>query len=261
MEFPKFGIGTYKLRDEETINNVLKTAYELNYRMIDTAELYKNQEYIGKFIEMSKIDRKSIWITTKVSFKNMRKSEKDIVEGINRTFIDLRTDYIDLYLIHCPIEKTDNMLFTWNYLRKLKEEGKIRYIGISNFPLEKLKNFIKLIGEDESKHIYCNQIECNPYHNRKELRDYCKERNIKITAYGSLYKITDDIKKIGEELNRTPYQILLKWALQEDIRVIPMADKMDYIRMNADLDFDISEDNMKLLNSLNENYSLWPRYN
>lgn len=261
MEFPKFGIGTYKLRDEETISKVLEKAYELNYRMIDTAEIYKNQEFIGNFLEKSKIDRRTIWITSKVSFKNMRKSEKDIIDGINKTFLDLKTDYIDLYLIHCPIEKTENMIFTWNYLRKLQENGKIRYVGISNFPLNKLKNFISLIGEDEAKNIYCNQIECNPYHSRKELIDYCKDRNILITAYGSFYKITKEIEDIAKELKKSPYQILLKWAIQQNIRVIPMAENPEYIKMNSELDFELSDFTMNLLNGLNENFSLWSRYN
>ena len=256
MDYPKIGLGTYKLRSQESINKALNYAFENGYKMIDCAEIYKNQHLIGEYLK--NIDRTSIWITSKVSFVNMKKGMDQVIRGIEKTFMDLQTNYIDLYLIHAPIE--DTLIETWNYLRKLQSEGKIRHIGLSNFTLIKLQNFIKKIG-DESRYIFCNQIECNPFLNRKDLIDFCQDNGIKVIAYGSLYKYNDDVINIANFYKKTPQQILLKWALQKNIHVIPMSETFEYTRDNIQIfDFDISEKFMNILDNLNENYSLYPKY-
>jgi diketogulonate reductase-like aldo/keto reductase len=259
MEFPHIGFGTYKLRTQEAINNALTEAFKNNYKMIDTAEIYRNQKFIGVFLENHhEIKRDSIWITSKVSFASMKKSEEETIKGITKTFTDLQTDYIDLYLIHAPIE--ERYLFTWNYLRNLQKERKIRYIGVSNFTVDKLKKFMELIGPEESKHIFCNQIEYNPFLNRKDLIQLCKDNNIHITAYGSLYKVDSTVENISRQLQRSPQQVLLKWAVQKNIRVIPMSELPQYTKDNITLDFTINDDDMEKLENLNENFSMYAKY-
>jgi diketogulonate reductase-like aldo/keto reductase len=259
MDFPSIGFGTYKLRTQEAINNALAEAFKNNYKMIDTAEIYRNQKFIGVFLENHpEIKRDSIWITSKVSFASMKKSEEETIKGITKTFTDLKTDYVDLYLIHAPIE--ERYQFTWNYLRNLQKERKIRYIGVSNFTVDKLKRFMELIGPEESKHIFCNQIEYNPFLNRKDLVKLCKENNIHITAYGSLYKVDPTIENIARQLQRSPQQVLLKWALQKNIRVIPMSEVSQYTKDNITLDFTINDDDMEKMDNLNENFSMYAKY-
>lgn len=259
MDFPLIGFGTYKLRTQDAINNALTEAFKNNYKMIDIAEIYKNQKFIGVFLENNpQIKRNEIWITSKVSFASMKKSEEETVKGITKTFDDLKTNYIDLYLIHAPIE--ERYVFTWNYLRNLQKEGKIRYIGVSNFTVDKLKKFMELIGPDESKHIYCNQIEYNPFLNRKDLVDLCKENNIHVTAYGSLYKVDSTIENIARQLQRTPQQVLLKWAVQKNIRVIPMSEDPQYTKDNISLDFTIEDEDVEKMECLNENFSMYKKY-
>jgi len=259
MEYPKIGFGTYKLRTQEAINNALKNALDYSYTMFDCAEIYKNQKLIGNYLKENNINRESIWITSKVSFVNMRKNMDHVKNGIDQTFRDLNTHYIDLYLIHAPVEET--YIETWTHLRKLQSEGKIRYIGLSNFTLEKLKKFINSIGNEEARHIFCNQIECNPFLNRKDLINYCFDNNIKVIAYGSLYKINDTVMNIANFYNKTPQQVLLKWANQKNIHVIPMSEKLEFTRDNIQIkDFDISHDFMEKLENLNENYSQYPKY-
>jgi diketogulonate reductase-like aldo/keto reductase len=259
MEFPHIGFGTYKLRTQEAIDNALTEAFKNNYKMIDTAEIYRNQKFIGTFLKNNpEIKRDSIWITSKVSFASMRKSEEETIKGISKTFDDLKSDYVDLYLIHAPVE--EGYLFTWNYLRNLQKERKIRYIGVSNFTVEKLKKFMELIGPEESKHIFCNQIEYNPFLNRKDLIQLCKENNIHITAYGSLYKVDSTIENIARQLQRTPQQVLLKWAVQKNIRVIPMSEVPQFTKDNISLDFTIKDDDMEKMESLNENFSMYAKY-
>lgn len=258
MEFPLIGIGTYKLRTQESINIALDNAIKNGYKLIDTAEHYKNQKLIGNYFLNNPDVRKNIWITSKVSFVSMKKGEDEIIKGIEKTFEDLNTDYIDLYILHAPIE--ENYIFAWNHIRSLQKMGKIRHVGVSNFTVSKLVKFMELIGPEESKYIFCNQIEFNPFLNRKEIINFCIENNICVTAYGSLYKSNEMIVNIANKLNKTPQQVLLKWAIQQNIRVIPMSQNPDHIKDNFNLDFEIPKDMIDNMSELNENYSHYPKY-
>jgi diketogulonate reductase-like aldo/keto reductase len=258
MDFPLIGFGTYKLRNMESISIGLKNAIEQGYNMIDTAEIYRNQKFIGSFLKENNINREKIWITSKVSFASMKKSEEEVIKGITKTFQDLQTNYIDLYLIHAPIE--ERWVFTWNYLRKLQKDGIIRHIGISNYTIDKLKRFINIIGQDEARYIFCNQIEYNPFLNRSDLIDFCNMNDIIVTAYGSLYKTNSIIDNIALKYNMTPQQILLKWSVQKNIRVIPMSENPIYIRDNINLNFILSDEDIKTMNNMNENYSMYQKY-
>ena len=257
MDFPLIGIGTYKVKPQSEINFLLENAFRCGYNMIDTAEIYRNQKYIGAYIK--NFDRSKIWITSKISFANYKSDNLDeIIKSLNKTFIDLNTDYIDLYLIHCPIEEWNGKI--WNLLRYYQKEGKIRYIGVSNFNYEKLTKFIREIGPEEAKNIFCNQIEYNPFLNRKDLIKLCQDNNIKVVAYGSLNKKNDLIEEIAKKLYRTPEQVLLKWGQQNGAHIIPMAQDAKYIKDNICLDFEIPEEDMKKMNELNENYSRYEKY-
>ena len=262
MEFPISGFGTYKLRTKEAIENALLSVIANNYKMIDTAEHYKNQKLIGEFLcNHPEIDRTKLWITSKASFVSIKKGDTNaIIKGIEKTFEDLQTDYIDLYLIHAPSDKDEVNLFVWNHLRSLQISKKIRHIGVSNMPVDKLTNFMKVIGPEESKYIFCNQIEYNPFLNRKDLIKLCFDNNIHVTAYGSLYKTNEMIEQIARIYSKTPQQILLKWAIQKGIRVIPMAENPEYIKDNISLDFIIDDNYMEKLEEFNEDYSLYRKY-
>jgi diketogulonate reductase-like aldo/keto reductase len=247
--------GTYTVIDETLLLSSLETAYKYGYRRIDTATLYKNQHIIGKFINTPEPEntdiletkniksyltkRDSLWITSKVSFRVMPKGEVEIRNSIDKTLNDLQTHYIDLMLIHSP-EKND--ILTWKILCEYKEKGLIRNIGLSNYNLEKLKAFIENIDNPED--IYCNQIEFNPFLYRKELIDYCKSLNIKVVTYGNLYYSNYIIDAIAEKMNKTKEQILLRFTIQKELDIVIMATEEKYIKMNIDLDFIISEDDM-----------------
>jgi len=255
--------GTYTITDESTLINSLKTAYKYGYRRIDTATLYKNQHIIGQFINTPEPDytytkehtelksyltkRDTLWITSKVSFRVMPKGELAIRNSIDKTLSDLQTHYIDLMLIHAP-EKND--ILTWKILCDYKEKGLIRNIGLSNYNLVKLKEFIKTIDNPED--IYCNQIEFNPFLNRKELIDYCKSLHIKVVTYGNLYYSNYIIDAIAEKMNKTKEQILLRFAIQKGLDIVIMANEEKYIKMNMELDFVISEEDMIEIEEIGE---------
>ena len=251
--------GTYKLTNEETLLNSLENVYKYGYTKIDTATLYKNQHIIGKFLNTpdnkvnttyittdSQIDlkisltkRDKFWITSKVSFRIMPKGESEIRKSIDKTLSDLQTHYIDLMIIHSP-EKND--ILTWKILCDYKKKGLIRNIGLSNYNLEKLKTFIKHI--DNPENIYCNQIEFNPFLNRKDLIDYCQSLNIKVITYGNLYYTNYIIDAIADKMNKTKEQICARFAIQKGLDIILMADEEKHIKMNMELDFVINEEDM-----------------
>ena len=258
--------GTYTITDETILLNSLETAYKYGYRRIDTATLYKNQHIIGQFLN-AKIEttetletpttpnspelktylskRDTIWITSKVSFRVMPKGEVEIRKSIDKTLSDLQTHYIDLMLIHSP-EKND--ILTWQILCEYKEKGLIRNIGLSNYNLVKLKEFINNIDNPED--IYCNQIEFNPFLNRKELIEYCKLLNIKIVTYGNLYYTNYIIDDIADKMSKTKEQILARFAIQKGLDIVIMATEEKYIKMNMELDFVISEEDMEELEEI-----------
>ena len=261
--------GTYKLTNEETLLNSLEYAYKYGYTKIDTATLYKNQHIIGQFLNTpdskdniiltetkkeTQLDlkkylkkRDKFWITSKVSFRVMPKGESEIRKSIDKTLSDLQTHYIDLMILHSP-ERNDIM--TWNILCEYKEKGLIRHIGLSNYNLEKLKTFIKQIDNPEA--IYCNQIEFNPFLNRKDLIDYCKSLNIKVITYGNLYYTNYIIDAIADKMNKTKEQICARFALQKGLDIILMADEEKYIKMNMELDFVINEEDMNDIEDISE---------
>ena len=249
--------GTYTITDEISLLNSLETAYKYGYRRIDTATLYKNQHIIGQFIntpERESLDIKSyltkrdtLWITSKVSFRVMPKGEVEIRKSIDKTLSDLKTHYIDLMIIHAP-EKND--ILTWKILCEYKEKGLIRNIGLSNYNLVKLKEFIKTI--DNPEEIYCNQIEFNPFLNRKELIEYCKSLNIKVVTYGNLYYSNYIIDAIAEKMCKTKEQILLRFAIQKGLDIVIMAIEEKYIKMNMELDFVISGEDMSEIEEIGD---------
>lgn len=255
-DIPQFGLGTYTNNTKEGIYSSLDIAINEQYPMIDTAELYKNHKFIGDYFSENDDKRKNIWITTKLSFRTIEKGIQKMKTSIELMFDDLNVDLIDLVLIHAP---TKNNKAAWELLRSYQKDGKINKVGISNFNETKLTEFINQ-NINESQHIYCNQIEANPFLNRPELYKLCKNNNIKMIAYGSLYKENEFIENLAKKLNVTTKQVLLKWAQQTGFSVIPFALNQDYIKENCKLDFKISEDDFKILNTFNEGYSQYKRF-
>jgi diketogulonate reductase-like aldo/keto reductase len=264
QELPSIGFGTYKLKSQEEFNTSLDAVFKYkNNRqvMIDTAELYRNQSYIGTYLQNNpQIKRDEYWITSKISFHTMRKKEEDMIKSINKSLEDLKVVYIDLYLLHAS---TEDNITPWKILRQFQKDGKIKNIGVSNFNVINLTKFIKEINEihpDESKYIFANQLEYNPFLNRTELINLCHDHNIKVIGYGSFYKMNDDITRIAEEINKTSYQLILKWMLQNKVNIIPMSRDPKHIYDNMNLDFELNKDHMYRLDCMNDGSSKYERY-
>lgn len=252
--------GTYKLTNQEELNTALTNAINTNIKHFDFAELYKNQHMIGDFFhkvfKTSELKRQDIWFTSKVSFRSIPKGEESIRKSIEKTFSDLKTDYIDLMLIHAP---TKNNVLCWNILNEYKQSGNIKNIGISNFNFTELNKFCNEISNPQD--IFCNQIEFNPFLNRTELINICKEKNIKLISYGTLYKSNYFIDSLQEKYNRTSKQILIQFAIQKGFNPIIMAIDKNYIEEDFNYEaFEIEQSDYDKLDMFDENYSIYRRY-
>ena len=246
VAIPMLGFGTWELEGNSAYKPV-KWALEEGYRLIDTAAIYNNEEFVGRAIAESKISREELFITSKVW--NSDQGYERTLKAFDTSLKKLRLEYLDLYLIHWPIGKNEE---TWSALESIYREGKVKAIGVSNFRVNDIKGLL------DSHHITpsVNQILMHPlkYKANKDVVEYCQKENIKIEAYSPLihgYKLDKDIfQEIANEYNKSVPQVLLRWSLQRGFICIPRSSNKDHIKENADVfDFKLSEADMIKLNS------------
>jgi len=247
-------------------------ALEAGYRRIDTATIYGNEESVGAAIGKSGIPREEIYVTTKLWNSDHGNPERALDKSLGR----LQLDYVDLYLIHYPVRERRR---SWRSLEALKVKGKTRSIGVSNFTV---RHLTELLAETETVPAV-NQVELHPYLYQRELVDFCAAKGIVVEAYSPLThgerlndpKLVAVAKRYASEgaqpagrwsqlplahkLSRAPEtkstaQILIRWALQHQLVVIPKSANRRRILEDADVfDFEITSDDMQLLDGFNEN--------
>ncbi|MGV8151134.1 MAG: aldo/keto reductase [Candidatus Woesearchaeota archaeon] len=251
---PLLGFGTWQIPDGAPVEECVLTALKCGYRLVDTARIYDNERGVGNAVRRaiaSGIKREDIFVTTKLWNSDYNDPEKAFNESLKR----LGLEYIDLYLLHWPV--IGKRVKTWKVLEELKNTGKVRSIGVSNFTISQLKELI-----DNSRIIPAvNQVEFSPWLYQKELLDFCKEHNIVLEAYSPLTRgrmLNNPILvNIAKKYLRSPAQIILRWAIQQDIVVIPKSLDPIKIKENSQLyDFEITNSDMNTLNSLNNNLRL-----
>jgi diketogulonate reductase-like aldo/keto reductase len=249
VEMPIFGLGTYQSRSGKETREAVGYALEAGYRHIDTAAMYGNEEDVGEAVRKSGIPREEIFVTTKLwnTDHGYQKALAAFEESLNK----LGLAYIDLYLIHWPVE--DSRKDSWRALEKLLEQGECRAIGVSNYMIHHLEELL----DNSSTVPAVNQVEFSPYLYQKELVEFCRKHGIQFEAYSPLtkgHKLNDpQLAEIASKYSRTPAQILIRWALQKDAVVIPKSTHRERIVENADVfDFTISEEDMNLLDSFHQ---------
>ncbi len=241
---PSIGLGTWRLSGSECTQSI-KTALGLGYRHIDTADIYKNHEEVGRGIEG--FPREQLYIVSKLFDNNL--DPKNVVTACERILRELKTPYLDLLLIHWPSE-TIPFDQTLKEMLKLKERGLVRDIGVSNFMILHLKRI-----EKEQFPILANQIELHPYLQENELVNYCQQHKIIVVAYRPIQRATVNeeplLQELGKKHNKTPVQITLRWIYQRKIVAIPKAKSQDHLRENLEIfDFSLSEEEMKAIAGL-----------
>jgi diketogulonate reductase-like aldo/keto reductase len=247
---PQLGLGVWQISSAKT-SDVVRAALEAGFRHIDTASAYGNEESVGAAIRMSGIPRESIFVTTKLWNSDHGNPERALDTSLRK----LKMDYVDLYLIHFPVRQRRQ---SWRALETLQRKGKTRSIGVSNFTIAHLSEL--LAGSETVPAV--NQVELHPYLYQQELLDFCRAKGIVIEAYSPLThgerlkdpKLVAIARKYSSSKTKSPAQILIRWALQHGLVVIPKSSNRRRIFENADVfDFEISNDDMRLLNSFNEN--------
>ncbi|MBQ7642257.1 MAG: aldo/keto reductase [Acholeplasmatales bacterium] len=246
---PEIGLGTFLLEPIDAENSVYE-ALKMGYKLIDTANAYRNERAVGRGIRKANINRKDIFISTK-----LWPSEYENPNAVDETLERLGLDYIDLLFIHQP---TKNWREGYKQLIKAYNDGKIKAIGVSNFEGEYIND---LLNEFD---VYPQviQVECHPFYPQTELREIIKEKDIKIMSWyplggkGMTSELlnSDIIKSLSNKYNKTPAQIVLRWHLDMGFIVIPGSKNKDHIKDNINIfDFKLSKEDMNQISKLNNN--------
>ena len=248
VEIPRLGLGVYQAPPGESTLRAVKYALDVGYRHIDTAWLYGNEGDVGKAILESSIEREEIFITTKVW--NSDQGYRSTLAACERSLQRLGLAYVDLYLIHWPVEGQNNN--TWKAMIQLLREGKTRAIGVSNYEIFHLQEIFQNFDVVPS----VNQVEFHPFLYQNELLEFCKNNNIQLEAYSPLTRGQrlnyPAVVLLAKKYDKSPAQILIRWSLQHGLVVIPKSKQENRIRENSQVfDFQLEEEDMKLLDSLN----------
>jgi len=255
LTIPLIGLGTWELRGRKC-KKVVRKSLELGYRHIDTAAMYENESEVGSGIVGSGVDRKEIFLTTKINTTEV--NNEGIVDAFHKSLSDLKTDYVDLLLIHWPAFST-NLGDMLEIMYGIKESKKAKAIGVSNFNTTLLNECSRLGFED----IYCNQVEYHPFLSQEILLKKMNEMGVIPVAYCPLCRgdVTKDsvIIELSEKYNKTPSQVTLKWIIQQNAVVIPKSSKKRRLKENIDIyDFEIDSQDMDRIHGLARGQRLVP---
>ena len=255
VEIPRLGLGVYQSPPGRITQHAVRYALNIGYRHIDTAFIYGNESDVGKAVHKSGLQRDEVFITTKLW--NTRDVQYDTaLRSCEDSLRHLGLGYVDLYLIHWPVRGIDNnTIEIWKAMVNLLREGKARAIGVSNFSIDDLKQILN----DSDVLPAVNQVEFHPFLYQKDLLSFCDRNSIQLEAYSPLTRgrrlnhptIVNIAKKYD---NKTPAQILIRWSLQHNLVVIPKSIHEERILENSQVfDFELEDEDMKHLDSLNEN--------
>jgi len=254
VKMPWLGLGVFQIRDLDECRAAVNAALEYGYRAIDTAAGYRNEEAVGEAVKASGIAREEIFITSKLSGEN---GYDRAYTELDNTLKKLGTDYLDLYLIHWPRPHEDKYVETFRAFREMYEAGKIRAIGVSNFPPEIIDRVYNEVG------IYpmVNQVECHPRFQQLKLKEYCKDKGIQLECYSPLMNgqlanvdaVQNVLRPIAEKHGKTVYQICLRWQLDSGVVCIAKSVHPERILQNSQIfDFALDAEDMAAIAALDD---------
>ena len=246
-EIPMLGIGTYQVRGPESRTSVA-AALRTGYRLVDTAQAYRNEHEVGLGIRDSGIPREELFVTTKLSVGNQDQGRTQ--EAFEESLKKLGTEYVDLFLLHWPYR--DKWKECWKVMERFPTE-QCRAIGVSNFTVEHLDALSKISSVVPA----VNQVEFHPFLHQRELQDHCRKQRIVLEAYSPLMRGNrfDDpvLQELAKARSRSVPQILIRWGLQHGVVEIPKSTRPERIRENWNVfDFELSPPEMARLDALDE---------
>jgi 2,5-diketo-D-gluconate reductase A len=250
VKIPQLGFGVFQIDPDETADAV-KTALEIGYRHIDTAEMYQNERGVGQGIRDAGIDRREVFITSKLN--NGYHRPDDARRAFDGTLEALGSDYVDLFLIHWPLPTLydGDFVSTWKTLEEFKRDGRARSIGVSNFQVPHLERLAKETETVPS----VNQIEVHPYFVNDEVRAYGQRHGIATEAWSPIAqgKVLDDqvVKGVADATGKSPAQVVLRWHIERGDIVFPKSVTPQRIKENFEIfDFELSPDDVDALSEL-----------
>lgn len=246
VEMPLLGLGVWQMADGRETEQAMEWAFDAGYRHIDTAAMYRNERSVGAALRRSGLPREEVFVTTKLLPLRL-----GVERELTRSLVRLGLDYVDLYLVHWPLPLRNGRI--WKALERLHEQGLAREIGVSNFGVGTLDTLLR----GASHRPAVNQVQFSPFRFRRRLLDHCRSQGIVFEAYSPLNRgrglAHPTITGIAERLDRTPAQVMLRWALQHDAIVIPKSSREERIRSNAQIfDFELGAAEMQGLDALDE---------
>ena len=239
------GYGTWDIEGDD-LREGLRAALDAGYTHVDTAEGYMNEETIGEVL--ADYDRDGVFLTSKVLPKNL--DYESVIRSCEASLERLGTDYLDLYLIHWP-NPAISLRETLDAMGTLREQGKVRNVGVSNFSPYQLS----AAHHVSEVPIAVNQIEYHPWLQRPDWVEYCRETDTVIEAAAPLARtevLGDDVvQELAEKYEKTPAQIVLKWAVENDVVAIPKSSSPDHVRENLELfDWDLDDEDRERLDGI-----------
>ncbi|HHC9202904.1 TPA: aldo/keto reductase [Staphylococcus aureus] len=252
VKIPVLGFGVFQIPQEQTAEAV-KEAIKAGYRHIDTAQSYLNETEVGQGIEASGIDRSELFITTKVWIENV--NYEDTIKSIERSLQRLNLDYLDLVLIHQPY---NDVYGSWRALEELKETGKIKAIGASNFGVDRIVD----LGIHNQIQPQVNQIEINPFHQQEEQVAALQQENVVVEAWAPFAEGKNQLfqnqllQAIADKYNKSIAQVILRWLVERDIVVLAKSVNPERMAQNLDIfDFELTEEDKQQIATLEESNS------
>lgn len=251
VKMPALGLGVYQSEPGAETQNAILWALQAGYRHIDTAKRYDNETDVGQALKRSGLLRQEIFVTTKLW--NDDQGYQQTLTAFDASLKRLGLDFVDLYLIHWPVP--GKRLDTWKAMVRIFNEGRARAIGVSNYQERHLQE----IFNDSAVVPAVNQVEFSPFLYQKDLMNFCRRHGVQLEAYGPLTqgkKLSHPVVAgIALQNGRTAAQVLIRWALQHDLVVIPKSTRRARIEENAGVfDFALSAQEMAALDNLNENF-------
>jgi methylglyoxal/glyoxal reductase len=259
VKMPRFGLGVFKVEEGPELVHAVKFAIKHGYRSIDTAAIYGNEEGVGQAIQEAMteygIKRDELFITSKVWNSDL--GYESTIAAYETSLGKLGLDYLDLYLIHWPVE--GKYKDAWRALETLYKEGKVKAIGVSNFQVHHLEDVMK----DAEIKPMVNQVEYHPRLTQQEVKTFCDNNGIQFEAWSPLMQgqLFDNplLKNLANKYNKTVAQIILRWDLQNGVVTIPKSTKEHRIIENSTVfDFELTKEDVDQINNLNQNHRVGP---
>jgi 2,5-diketo-D-gluconate reductase A len=242
---PLLGLGVWTIPDGEPTENAVRWALEAGYRHVDTAQVYGNEASVGRAIHSSGVDRAELFVTTKLN-----PATNDPARAVQESLGRLSLDRVDLFLIHWPTAAADEQ---WDALQHAYDQGLTRAIGVSNWGSRELDATVARGGI--TPHV--DQVQFSPFQFRRALLEHCRRLQITLEAYSPLTRGRSlehpTIMRVAREHGRTPAQVMLRWAIERDVPVIPKSTHRDRIVENAQIfDFQLAPDDIAALDTLDQ---------